>query len=124
MRCGVLVAFEMNGLPFGQSTCNRDIFAVHVHSGTECSGTEDDPFVNAMTHYNPQNCEHPYHAGDLPPIFGNHGYGLSIFMTDRFRVEEVLGRAVIVHANLDDFTTQPAGNAGAKIGCGVIEVVL
>jgi Cu-Zn family superoxide dismutase len=42
-------------------------------------------------------------------------------LTDRFAVSEVLGKAVVLHRQPDDFHTQPAGNAGAKIACGLIE---
>lgn len=49
----------------------------------------DDPFADAMSHYNPGRCEHPYHAGDLPPLFGNNGFALCAFLTDRFSIDEV-----------------------------------
>ena len=42
------------------------------------------------------------------------------FLTNRFRVEEILGKTVIIHDSPDDFTSQPAGNAGKKIACGMI----
>lgn len=80
-----------------------------------------DPFSNAMAHYNPENCPHPYHAGDMPPLFGNQGYAFLMFLTDRFMVRNVIGKTVIIHDNPDDFTTQPSGNSGAKIACGVIQ---
>lgn len=67
------------------------------------------------------SCEYSYHAGDMPLLFGNHGYAFSIFLTDRFCVEELLGRTVIVNLHTDDFRSQPAGNSGMKIVCGVIE---
>jgi len=63
---------------------------------------------------------HPHHAGDLPPLFGNNGYALSMFLTTRFSVSEIIGRTVILHSAPDDFTSQPAGNSGVKIACGVI----
>lgn len=80
----------------------------------------DDPFADAMSHYDPRGCAHPYHAGDLPPLFGNNSFALSVFLTDRFSVHEVIGRTVIIHDHPDDFTTQPSGNSGTKIACGVI----
>ena len=80
-----------------------------------------DPFAGAMSHYNPKGCEHPYHAGDLPPLFGNGGSALSLFLTNRFSVREITGKTVIIHDRPDDFTTQPSGNSGTKIACGVIE---
>ncbi len=72
------------------------------------------------THYNPGGCEHPRHAGDLPPLFGNDGAAVSLFLTSRFSVEDVIGKTVIIHDSPDDFTTGPSGNAGEKIACGVI----
>ena len=78
-------------------------------------------FTNfGMKHYNPHGCDHPYHAGDLPPLFETSGLALSAFLTDRFTVDEVIGRTVIIHDQPDDFTTQPSGNSGTKIACGVI----
>ena len=56
----------------------------------------------------------------MPPLFSNRGYALQAFLTDRFTVGEILGRTVIIHDGTDDFTSQPAGNAGARIACGVI----
>jgi Cu-Zn family superoxide dismutase len=80
-----------------------------------------DPFSEAMTHYNPNNCLHPFHAGDLPPLFGSRGYAFSVFLSDRFSLSDVLGKTVIIHGNPDDFTTQPSGNAGEKLACGVVK---
>lgn len=119
-RHGALVCAQITGLPLAESPCRHPVFGFHIHSGSSCTGTAEDPFADALTHDNPGDCPHPYHAGDLPPLFGSGGMAFSAFLTGRFRVQDVLGRTVILHANPDDFTSQPAGNAGAKIACGVI----
>lgn len=118
---GVLVCAEIRGLPKCCSECRTDVFAFHLHEGRCCSGDEEDPFVNAKGHYNPKGCEHPYHAGDMPPLWGNKGYAFSVFLTDRFCINEIVGRTVVIHAMPDNFMTQPSGNAGKKIACGVVE---
>ena len=121
LRNDVLVAAEINGLPYSDGNCLQKIYGFHIHSGNKCEGDMTDPFSEAMTHYNPNDCPHPFHAGDLPPLFCNHGYAFSAFVTDRFALSEVIGRTVIIHGNPDDFTTQPSGNAGEKLACGVIK---
>lgn len=113
---GTLVAAEMYGLP----TKPSGIHGFHIHAGNACTGDADDPFSNTGGHYNPGDQPHPDHAGDMPPLFSNDGYAFLAFFTDRFSAEEVIGRTVVVHSGRDDFTTQPAGDAGRKIGCGVI----
>lgn len=120
MGCGVIVATEISGLPTGENVCGNSVFGFHIHEGDGCQGTMQQPFERARGHYNPMNCEHPQHAGDLPPLFGNNGYALSVFLTNRFSVLEVIGRTVIVHLRPDDFVTQPSGNSGEMIACGVI----
>ncbi len=117
---GVLVLVEVSGLPDRGRRCENDVFAIHIHSGGSCAGTPGNPFADAQGHYNPERCPHPAHAGDMPPLFSNNGYALQAFLTDRFTVREIVGRTVIIHDNVDDFTSQPAGNAGERIACGVI----
>ena len=115
---GTLIATQVFGLPNVADTCQSKIFAIHIHEGSTCSGIN---FADTMGHNNPNGCEHPYHAGDMPPLFGNNGFAFSVFLTSRFSVDEVVGKTVVIHGGLDDFTTQPAGNAGEKIACGRIE---
>lgn len=117
---GTLVAAEFSGLPTGTSPCTNPMFGFHIHSGSRCTGNFADPFADTLTHYNPYNCNHPYHAGDLPPIFSANGYSFSTFLISRFSVGEIIGRTVVLHSMPDDFTSQPAGNSGAKIACGTI----
>ena len=118
---GALVVAEMMGLPQMENSCAGSIFGMHIHDGTECDGKEGKgAFSRAGGHYNPDDCPHPYHAGDLPPVFSSNGYAFSMFLTDRFTVNEVVGKTVILHGSPDDFTTQPAGNAGVRIACGRI----
>ena len=118
---GTLVITQVQGLPFTPGACNARIFALHIHEGESCTGNAQDPFANTGGHYNPDECEHPKHAGDLPPLFGNEGYAWGAVVTNRFDIDEVIGHTIIIHAGPDDFTTQPSGNAGAKIACGVIQ---
>lgn len=117
---GVFAVTLVYGLPDMPKTCQRPIFALHIHSGDACTGNQTDPFANAKVHYNPQNCPHPYHSGDMPPLFSSGSFAWSAFFTDRFSVGEVLGLPVIIHSKPDDFTTQPSGNSGDKIACGII----
>ena len=114
---GVLVYADICGLP--EDGCNR-VFGFHIHEGDSCTGNASDPFADTGSHYDQKNRRHPRHSGDLPPLFGNDGHALSMVLTDRFCVNEVTGRTVIIHDSPDDFTTQPSGNAGKKIACGVI----
>ena len=120
---GVLVSAQVSGLPAPDHACANRVFAFHIHSGSSCTGDQNDPFADTLMHDNPNNCEHPDHAGDLPPLFGNHGFAFAVFLTDRFSVREVLGKTVIVHLKPDDFTTQPSGSAGEKIACGEIRKI-
>lgn len=110
---GVLVEAEVWGLPRTQTV----FFAFHIHEGGSCSG---DGFPNTGGHFNPGGGKHPCHAGDLPPLLGDSGRGYMKVLTTRFRVEEIIGRTVILHTAPDDFHSQPSGNAGEKIACGVI----
>lgn len=117
---GVIVHAEISGLPGGSPTCPGRVFGFHIHEGSDCGGHGDDPFAHSMAHYDRRGRKHPHHAGDLPPLFGNDGAALAAFLTSRFSVEEIVGRTVIIHDGPDDFTSQPSGNAGVKIACGVI----
>lgn len=78
-------------------------------------------FPNTGNHYDPGNVPHPEHAGDLPPLLSNNGYSWMSFYTSRVNVEDIIGKSLVIHSMRDDFTTQPSGNSGDKIGCGVIE---
>lgn len=117
---GVLVEAQLFGLPDAAVPGSSNFYAMHIHESGDCS----DNFDNTGMHYNPTNAEHPNHAGDMPPLFGNQGYAFSVFYDKRFTIQEIIGRAVIIHEKADDFTTQPSGNAGAKIGCGEIKWVV
>lgn len=117
---GVLVAAEISGLPTSDRRCDSDIFAFHIHCGERCTGNREDPFANAREHYNPERCPHPAHAGDMPPLFASDGTAAQVFLTDRFTVREIIGKTVVIHDDVDDFTSQPSGNPGGKIACGEI----
>ena len=110
----VLVVADIKGLPH----TDTNFFGFHIHEGTDCGGTD---FSDAKGHYNPKGNPHPKHAGDMPPLMlcGNMAH-LS-FMTDRFKVTDIIGRTVVIHNMPDDFTSQPSGNSGEKIACGKIK---
>ncbi|WP_283608778.1 superoxide dismutase family protein [Faecalispora anaeroviscerum] len=121
MADGVLVSALIHGLPQGKGSCPVNVFGFHIHEGKACTGNDKDPFADSGGHFNPGNCPHPAHAGDMPPLFGNQGTAYLSFFTDRFTVSQVIGRTVIIHSHPDDFTTQPSGDSGTKIACGLIE---
>lgn len=103
--------------------------AFHVHEKGDCS---DPAAESAGPHFNPDGLPHgnpstgPHHAGDMQNIVADASGAADVNVllsdlqlgTDGPR--DVLGRALIVHAQPDDYSTQPSGNAGARIACGVI----
>lgn len=112
-KCSVLVSVNITGLP----STDSGFFGFHIHEGASCSGAD---FPNTGSHYNPADAPHPAHAGDLPPLMLCNGGACMTVATDRFHVEDIIGRTVIIHSMPDDLHSQPAGNAGIKIACGVI----
>lgn len=115
-RDGVLVTAKISGLPQN----GTGFYGFHIHEGRSCEG---EGFPKTGGHFNPQDLPHPSHAGDLPPLLSNHGNAYMTVKTDRFRIKDILGRTVIIHGGTDDFRTQPSGDAGEKIACGVIKAV-
>jgi Cu-Zn family superoxide dismutase len=121
---GVRVVVDARGLPAGAK-------AVHVHEVGAC----DPPaFTTAGGHFNPARKQHGMlnpqgpHAGDLPNItIAADGTGRLEAFSDRLTlaagpssVFDADGSAVVIHASPDDFRSDPAGNAGARIACGVL----
>lgn len=120
---GTMVSVDVTGLPAfsradGQLTGPHGF---HLHTGSSCEpGTAANPFPESGEHYNPTNQPHPNHAGDFPVLFSNGGHSRMKFFTDKLTVSDVVGKAVVIHKQPDDFRTQPSGNSGAKIACGIV----
>lgn len=114
---GVLIETEVYNLPYENIPPYSQFYGMHIHESGDCTL----PFDKTGSHYNPNNSPHPSHAGDLLPLLGNQGYAYSVFYTDRFELQDIIGRSLIIHSAPDDFTTQPSGNSGTKIGCGIIK---
>lgn len=110
---GVLVLARIYGLPKSET----DFFALHIHEGADCGG---EGFSHTAGHYNPKGLPHPQHAGDLPPLLSCDGEAYLAVITNRFSLRDIIGKTVVIHSHPDDFKTQPAGDAGNKIACGVI----
>ncbi len=121
---GVLIEVEVAGLP-----ANRWV-AFHVHETGSCDAAGHHE--SAGKHFNPTNAEHGLlaakgsHAGDIPNQYvGQDGIlRAQIFdgmVTLDGKTDGIRGRALIVHANSDDYRSQPAGDAGERLACGVIK---
>lgn len=105
------------------------LHGVHIHETGDCSAPDG---TSAGGHWNPTDVGHgkwgsdEFHLGDLGNItVGEDGTGSFELTTDLWEIGtgsdiDVVGTGLIVHADADDFTSQPSGNAGARIGCGVI----
>lgn len=113
---GTVVTADISGLPESQA----GFFALHIHEGGSCCGAG---FPETGSHYDPKDVPHPQHAGDLPPLLSCNGHAYYSVLTNRFRIPDILGRTVVIHSHPDDFRSQPAGDAGSKIACGVIRKV-
>lgn len=123
---GTDVTIEVMGLPQYKPAHNDKQpigpHGFHVHENGDCSITnENDPYKQAGGHWNPNNQPHGHHPGDFPVIFSNDGYARMSFFTNRFKSKDIIGKSVIIHENPDDFESQPSGNSGKRIGCGVIK---
>ena len=101
----------------------------HIHEAGECSSGDG---MSAKGHFNPFGKPHgdpksaERHAGDLPALkAGKDGRAKLDVTVDALSIGQgagnIVGRGLIIHADPDDYKTQPTGNAGARIACGVIK---
>jgi len=112
---GTMVEVELDNLPNSASYAPR-FLGMHIHENGDCG----NDFADTGMHYNPTGAVHPYHLGDLPPLLNSSGYAYMVFYDGYLEVEDILGRSIILHGKRDDFTSQPSGDSGDKIACGVI----
>lgn len=123
MGSGVHFTGEIGGLTPGST------HAIHIHERGDCSAADAS---SAGGHFNPANQPHgqvgtaTHHAGDMNNITANaqgvaridaHAQGVTL---GGGASNDVAGRAVIVHAQADDYRSQPSGDAGARVACGLI----
>lgn len=122
---GVRLTGEIGGLPRGST------HAIHVHEKGDCSAADAS---SAGGHFNPARQPHgragrgAHHGGDMDNIVADASgvarvdvRALGVALSDG--PDGIGGRAVIVHAAPDDYTTQPTGNAGGRVACGVVKLV-
>lgn len=122
---GLRVSVQLTGLTPNQA------HAIHIHANGDCSAADA---TSAGGHFNPDHQIHgsvntAHHAGDLPNITADaQGHASVDFIAkdlslDNGALTDIKGRSVVVHERADDYHSQPAGNAGKRIACGVIKKV-
>ncbi len=119
---GIKIVADLEGLTPGDH-------GFHVHDYGDCSALDGN---SAGGHFNPDNMPHggplnaERHVGDLGNITAGEDGTAHFEMTDRFisfsGSHSIIGRGIILHAAADDLTSQPTGNAGARLACGVIGI--
>ena len=125
-----LVSVEIASLALPPGT-----HGIHFHEVGKCEGGST-AFATAGAHYNPLGKEHGLenpngpHAGDAPNIVTASGIGKVGFTTSRVLLTagtislfDADGSAIVVHANADDQRSQPSGNSGARIACGIVRAI-
>ena len=118
------IKLSLKNIPFGEH-------AVHIHQTATCDAPD---FKGAGGHFNPDSKQHGtmnpmgHHNGDLPRniSIGENHMGEASFKVDYLSATEgapnsVIGHAIVVHEKADDMKTDPTGNAGNRIACGVIQ---
>jgi Cu-Zn family superoxide dismutase len=121
---GTLIDVNVKGLPAGKWV------ALHVHETGTCDAMAH--FDTAGGHFNPTGAKHGFltpdgpHAGDMPNQLVNaegalRTQVLNAMVTLDGGPNSIRGRALMIHAGEDDYKSQPAGNAGARLACAVIE---
>lgn len=128
------VVFELRGSEVTAAArvtgCPEGVHGIHLHENGSCGNAGAD----AGGHWNPHGVEHGQvatggHFGDLGNIVCNAaGTGYTdafpqVWSMDGTAEESVLGHSVILHGGPDDLVSQPSGNAGARIGCGVVDLL-
>lgn len=118
---GVQVVGSFTGMHMGEH-------GFHIHEKGDCSAPDA---ASAGGHFNPSTQPHAArdaaarHAGDLGNLKADpYGMARANFVDEKISLSgpnSIIGKAVIVHQNADDYTTQPTGNAGGRQACGVIE---
>ncbi|MBM3927251.1 MAG: superoxide dismutase family protein [Sphingomonadales bacterium] len=118
---GIRISLDVMGMPAGPH-------GAHVHTTGRCDGPD---FTTAGGHWNPTNMQHGTmnpagpHAGDFPNVqIGANGRGQLQMMLPAGTMAGMLdgdGAAFVVHAGPDDYRTDPAGNSGGRVACGVFE---
>ena len=107
---------------------SQGMHGFHIHEKGDCSAADA---MSAGGHFNPTNKPHgnpaagDHHGGDMPMLEADAGGNAALDVTlDTIRLDSgengIVGRAVIVHKDPDDYKTQPTGNSGARVACGVI----
>lgn len=122
---GVQVCANVSGLPLYRPSSGEEPqvgpHGFHIHEFGNCDeGNPEGPFKAAGEHWNPTKQPHGNHVGDFPVLFSNNGIARMCFFTNKFKVSDIIGKSVIIHESPDDYRSQPAGNAGKRIACGVI----
>lgn len=121
---GVLIELEVSGLP-----ANKWV-AFHVHEIGKCDAASHHE--SAGKHFNPTNTEHGFlavkgpHAGDMPNQYVGQDGTLRAQVFDSMvtldgKQNGIRRRALLIHANSDDYRSQPAGDAGERLACAVIK---
>jgi superoxide dismutase, Cu-Zn family len=114
---------------FAQGLVPGRTHGFHIHEAGDCSSGDG---MSTKGHFNPQGKPHgnpaspERHAGDLPALVaGKNGRAKIDVLVDAITIApgpaSIVGRGLIIHADPDDYKTQPTGNAGARIACGVIK---
>lgn len=112
---GSIIKLEVLGLPTDNL---NNFFGFHIHKVGKCD--ENVNFDSASSHFDIMQNAHPNHAGDLPMIYSNNGYAFMLYYTNRFKPDDIIGKSIIIHQMMDDLKTEPSGNSGKRIACGVV----